>query len=77
MAGFVYAKKTEVKHKTWNVYKTTRHHAYEDFISYAKCRNITTTAVKYVKSLFETKLASKIQPCFGNMLEITQRYNMI
>ena len=49
----------KLKHKAWNIYKTTRHH--EDFISYAKCRNIATTAVKYAKSSFETKLAKDIQ----------------
>ena len=52
-------KKIKLKHKAWNIYKTTRHH--EDFISYAKCRNIATTAIKYAKSSFETKLAKDIQ----------------
>ena len=29
------------------------------FVSYTKCRNIATTAVKYAKFLFETQLAKK------------------
>ena len=52
-------KKIKLKHKAWNIYKTTRRH--EAFIFYAKCRNIATTAVKYTKSSFETKLAKDTQ----------------
>ena len=52
-------KKIKLKHKAWNIYKTTRHH--KDFVFYAKCRNIATTAVKYAKTSFETKLAKDIQ----------------
>ena len=52
-------KKIKLKHKTWNIYNITRHH--EDFISYAKYRNIATTAVTYAKWSFETKLAKDIQ----------------
>ena len=37
----------------------TRNH--ENFIYYAKCRNIATTAVEYAKLSFETRLAKDIQ----------------
>ena len=69
-------KKIKIKYKAWNIYKATRR--YKDFISYTRCRNIATTVVKYAKSSFETKLAKNIQQnltYFGNMLEITQRYD--
>ena len=51
---------------------------YTQKITCAMCRNIATTAVKYTKlKPSQPKTYNKIQPCFGNMLEITQRYNMM
>ena len=49
----------KLKHKAWNTYKATRR--CEDYISYTKCRNKATAAVKYAKSTFETNLARNIQ----------------
>ena len=52
-------KAIKLKHKTWNTYKVTKRHV--DYISYSKCRNNATAAVKHAKSTFETKLARDIQ----------------
>ena len=52
-------KAIKLKHKTWNTYKATKRHV--DYISYSKCRNNATAAVKHAKSKFETKLARDIQ----------------
>ena len=51
-------KKIKLKYKAWNTYKATVCH---DFISYTKCRNIATTAVKYAKSSFGTQLGQDNQ----------------
>ena len=59
MARSGYSKIIKHKHKAWNTYKATRR--CEDYISYTKCRNKVTAAVKYAKSTFETNLARNIQ----------------
>jgi len=47
------------KHKAWNTYKATHHHA--DFILYTKHRNAATASIRKAKSSFETNLANNVK----------------
>ena len=52
-------KAVKQKRKVWMKYKAAKWMS--DFITYTKCRNLSTTAVRDAKYTFEKNLASKVK----------------
>ena len=53
------SKAVKWKHTAWLKYKATKRMS--DFVAYTKFRNLSTTAVRDAKYMFEKKLASEVK----------------